>query len=148
MADGHAGPQATHAGDSGPGQQDGEDRLNAHGTRRILQSSGRGGVNRHGLRSSGGRKVRREVWRNGQRRDRENQGTSERLERAKSVWTRSAISIQASGSERPQKQAGHTEAPEPARLALRNFLHPKGRPHTVWTRSAISLQASGSERPQ
>ena len=69
-----AGPQATHAGDSGPGQQDGEDRLGAHGARRILQSSGPGGVNRHGLRSSGGRKVRREVWRNGQRRGRENQG--------------------------------------------------------------------------
>jgi len=27
-------------------------------------------------------------------------------------------------------QAGHTEAPEPARSALENFLHPKGRPHT------------------
>ena len=55
---------------------------------------------------------------------------SERLERAKAVWTRSAIFIQASGSERPQKQAGLTKAPEPARLALKNFLHPKGRPHT------------------
>ena len=28
------------------------------------------------------------------------------------------------------KQAGHTEAPDPARSALENLLHPKGRPHT------------------
>ena len=56
---------------------------------------------------------------------------SKRLERAKAVWTRSAISIQASGSERPHQQAGHTEAPEPAHhYVSKNLLHPKGRPHT------------------
>src|SRR5258708_25048613 len=53
------------------------------------------------------------------------------LERALAGWTRSAISIQASGSERPHQQAGHTEAPEPAHhFVSKNLLHPKGRPHT------------------
>ena len=58
--------------------------------------------------------------------------TSKRLERAKAVWTRSAISIQASGHVTGRiKQAGHTEAPEPARTNLSNTpLNPKGRPHT------------------
>lgn len=56
---------------------------------------------------------------------------SERLERAKAVWTQSAISIQASGRDEPHQQAGHTEAPEPVALNLsENLLHPKGRPHT------------------
>ena len=58
---------------------------------------------------------------------------SKRLERAKANWTRSAISIQASGHVNGRiKQAGHTEAPEPAHhYASKNLLHPKGRPHTA-----------------
>ena len=46
--------------------------------------------------------------------------TSTRLERAKAGWTRSAISIQASGHVNGRiNQAGHTEAPEPARYSSR-----------------------------
>src|SRR5579864_3764304 len=57
---------------------------------------------------------------------------SKRLERAKPVWTRSAISIQASSrDQRCIHQAGHTEAPELAQpIPSKNFLHPAGRPHT------------------
>ena len=49
-----------------------------------------------------------------------------------SGWTRSAISIQASGHVNSRiNQAGHTEAPEPAHHHVSKiFLHPKGRPHT------------------
>jgi hypothetical protein len=49
-----------------------------------------------------------------------------------SGWTRSAISIQASGHVNSRiNQAGHTEAPEPAHHHVsKNLLHPKGRPHT------------------
>lgn len=57
---------------------------------------------------------------------------SKRLERAISVWTRSAISIQASDrDEWSHKQAGHTEAPAPALPnSLKNRLLLEGRPHT------------------
>jgi transposase len=40
------GQEAAHAGDRGAGQQDGEDRLGADGARRVLQSSGHGGLSR------------------------------------------------------------------------------------------------------
>jgi len=43
---------------------------------------------------------------------------AKRLERAKTVRTRPATSIQASGSDGRTKQAGHTEAPEPAHQNL------------------------------
>ena len=95
----HAGQEAAHAGDGGAGQQDGEDRLGADGARRNLQSSGRGGVTTVAARGGQGGKE-------GQRRgmaQRSEDGVgktsekSKRLERAKAVWTRSAISIQASG---------------------------------------------------
>ena len=43
---------------------------------------------------------------------------SKRLKRAKAVWTRSAISIQASSTKRLRQQAGHTEAPEPERKKI------------------------------
>lgn len=58
---------------------------------------------------------------------------SKRLKRAKAVWTRSAISIQASSRVIGlRQQAGHTEAPEPERKkSLNTPLNPKGRPHTV-----------------
>lgn len=57
---------------------------------------------------------------------------SKRLKRAKAVWTRSAISIQASSPTiRLRQQAGHTEAPEPERKkSLSTPLNPMGRPHT------------------
>jgi hypothetical protein len=57
---------------------------------------------------------------------------SKRLERAIAVWTRSAISIQASGHVSGRiTQAGHTEAPEAAHQRFSKILlHPKGRPHT------------------
>ena len=57
---------------------------------------------------------------------------SKRLKRAKAVWTRSAISIQASSRVIGlRQQAGHTEAPEPERKkSLNTPLNPKGRPHT------------------
>src|SRR5665213_4225873 len=52
---------------------------------------------------------------------------SKRLERAKAGWTRSAISIQASGLVNGRiKQAGHTEAPEPARPTLETPLASEG----------------------
>src|ERR1700754_3619079 len=69
---------------------------------------------------------------------------SKRLERALAGWTRSAISIQASGSERPHQQAGHTEAPVPARQRRsKNLLHPPGRPHTDF-QSGWSLALAGA----
>src|SRR5690348_3008864 len=66
---------------------------------------------------------------------------SERLERAKAVWTRPAISIQASGRDEPH-QAGHTEAPEPVALNLsENLLHRRG----VHTRTFRSAKSVGEE---
>ena len=66
---------------------------------------------------------------------------SERLERALAGWTRSAISIQASGRMKGRiEQAGHTEAPEPAlHRHSKNLLHPKGRPHTDIRRLSVEV---------
>ena len=44
VARSHAGQEAADAGDRGAGEQDGEDRLGADGVRRVLQSSGHGGI--------------------------------------------------------------------------------------------------------
>jgi transposase len=114
----HAGQEAAHAGHGGAGQQDGEDRLGADGARRVLQSSGRGGVTAsvRGRREAGRSDGRYGATvRDGIGKTSECPGASSAQ---KAVWTRSAISIQASGSERPHQQAGHTEAPEPARSDL------------------------------
>jgi hypothetical protein len=59
------------------------------------------------------------------------------------VWTRSAISIQASGSERPQKQAGHTEAPEPPRVSSQKTSCIRRGVHT---RSFVQEAHFGSRR--
>lgn len=66
---------------------------------------------------------------------------SKRLKRAKAVWTRSAISIQASSRVIGlRQQAGHTEAPEPERKkSLNTPLNPKGRPHTDCQQLAQNL---------
>ena len=69
---------------------------------------------------------------------------SRRHERAVAVWTRSAISIQASSrDEGCIKQAGHTEAPDPARKNLSNTpLQPKGRSQMGLIASAESSLAA------
>lgn len=105
-----------HAGDGGAGQQDGEDRLGADGARRLVQSSGRGGVSHRGLRSSG-------------RREGQTRGMAQRSETG-SGKPDNVLALRARRERygpdprspyRPAavngriKQAGHTEAPEPAR---------------------------------
>jgi len=140
----HAGQEAAHAGHRGAGQQDGEDRLGADGARRILQSSGRGGVTptrSEAVRGREGQTRRMAQWsEDGVGKTRE---MSERLERAIAVWTRSAISIQASGHVTGRiKQAGHTEAPEPAHQRFsKNLLLKPG----VHTRTFEQLGGEGFE---
>jgi len=57
---------------------------------------------------------------------------SQRLERAEAVWTRPAISIQASGpvNGRISRPDTRKHLNLSANRLDKNLLHPKGRPHT------------------
>ena len=71
---------------------------------------------------------------------------SKRLERAKAKWTRSAISIQASGHVNGRINRPDTRKHLNLRAQLsKNLLHPKGRPHTDTPEPMVRTVTSHAE---
>ena len=124
-------PQAADAGEGGARQQDGPHGLGAAGPRRGLPGSGRGRVS--GSRSRG-RRRRRKVRRRGMaqqsmRRDRENQVSDKRLERAGLTGPDPRIPYRPAAVNRRIRGRTHVSTRLRARLNPTIFLLRAGRPH-------------------